>query len=272
MESNIVNGRYTIKSVIGEGKFGMVLKAHDIITEEPVAIKLATDELSLKHETKIMTYLFQNRFRKLPFIYWYGSQNSTPYLVMTYYDCSLEAFLHSDEGIAINMGGLFSQCICILENLHKLYVLHRDIKPENFMVKSGGVDIELVLIDYGLATFWMDGDGEHIANRPQSTITGTPKYVSYNNHMGDTISRRDDLISLGYMIMYFIYGYLPWQGSPSYIEKKDIDNLLDFLENETPIDENTPSSKMRYYMEYCYSLEYDETPDYSILCELFRTG
>lgn len=261
----IIHSRYSITSIVGQGKFGVVLKAYDTITGEPVAIKRATSLESIKHETKMMTYLFQNKFRKLPFIYWYGSQAHCQYLVMTYYHLTLDAYIKSDMHEDINIESLFSQCLCILENLHKLYVLHRDIKPENFMVKSG----EVHLIDYGMATFWMDGHGKHIENKPQDMITGTPKYVSYYNCIGNTISRRDDLISLGYMIMYFIYGYLPWQGQIQHATSKSWENLSEFLENETTIYENSPNVKISYYMEYCYSLEFDETPNYSLLCELF---
>ena len=322
--TTIIHGRYNITSIIGKGKFGVVLKACDIITEEPVAIKRearGSQMSSIKHETKIMTYLFQNKFRKLPFVYWYGSQGPWQYLVMTYYDCSLDTFMKSNEfDFELCLENLFSQCICILENIHKLYVLHRDIKPENFMIKAG----EVYLIDYGLATFWMGGDGEHIANMRQDMITGTPKYVSYYNYIGNTISRRDDLISLGYMIMYFMYGYLPWQGQNPNYDMKSWQNLSDFLANETTLndaekslisphrisangmlsrsisrmndvedelyeseasgvfggiptkgryeaklDENAPSIKITHYMEYCYSLEFDETPNYSVLCGLF---
>lgn len=266
----IIHGRYNIISIIGKGKFGVVLKACDNITGEPVAIKresISSQILSIKHETKIMTHLFQNRFRKLPFVYWYGSQNAFQYLVMTYYDCSLDEYVKSNKfNSDFILEKLFSQCICILENIHKLYVLHRDIKPDNFMIKDG----EIYLIDYGLATFWIDGNGKHITNLKQDTIIGTPKYVSYYNYIGNTISRRDDLISLGYMIMYFIYSYLPWQGKIYHFNIKSWKNISEFLENETPVNENAPSIKMLNYMKYCYSLEFDETPNYNLLHTLFH--
>ena len=275
-------------SPIGKGKFGTVLKAYDTLTGEPVAIKYETSgnisSYSIKHETKIMTYLFQNRFRNLPYVYWYGSQNNIQYLVMTYYNYSLESYIKeetlrllAEERIsgdkrrdATLLENLFSQCICILESIHKLYVLHRDIKPENFMIKDDG---KVHLIDYGLSTFWINGEGEHIANIKQETITGTPKYVSYYNHIGNTISRRDDLISLGYMMMYFMYGYLPWKSEG---DSKKWESILDFLENESPIfpgfeEMGVSYTKIKHYMRYCYSLEFNNTPNYRILHELFYT-
>jgi len=269
----VVHGRYVINSIIGQGKFGIVFKSEDNITGEQVAIKREcshNDFLSIKHETKMMTYLFQNRFRKLPFIYWYGSQDGWQYLVMTYYECSLESFLHTqiqDDNIKVILN-VFLKCICLLEDIHKLYVLHRDIKPDNFMVKSGSTDIHL--IDYGLSNFYIDGEGRYIINSHQEMITGTPKYVSYYNCIGNTISRRDDLISLGYMFIYFLYGYLPWQGmqTGATICKK-WSYLSDFLKNESPIIENIPIMKVYYYMEYCYSLEFEETPKYNLLKQLF---
>jgi len=155
-----------------------------------------------------------------------------------------------------------------LKLLHNSCIVHADIKPDNFMVKSGSTDIHL--IDYGLSNFYIDGEGSHIINSHQGMITGTPKYVSYYNCIGNTISRRDDLISLGYMFIYFLYGYLPWQGmqTGATICKK-WSYLSDFLKNESPIIENIPIMKVYYYMEYCYSLEFEETPKYNLLKQLF---
>ena len=346
----VLFGRYTIyppdeggkqisDCIIGKGKFGIIFKAYDNITGEPVAIKRevnkdaeggirkngapeSKNKLSIKHETKIMTYLFQNRFRKLPYVHWYGSQDIYQYLVMTYYKYSLEHFWNISEKTPYIFGIIFSKCIRILESIHKLYVLHRDIKPDNFMIKLGNFvsdgeqspDFEVHLIDYGLSTFWINCGGDaknwkHIPNIKQETITGTPKFVSYYNHIGNTISRRDDLMSLGYMFMYFMYGYLPWSISTPLSDgflAKSKSAVLDFLENETANimysegqspDNLLAKQQMRYnahrssaptaflrmhprqrrsrissYMEYCYNLEFDETPNYSMISEIFSTS
>jgi casein kinase I family protein HRR25 len=90
-------------------------------------------------------------------------------------------------------------------------------------------------------------------------ITGTPKFVSYYNHIGNTLSRRDDLISLGYLFFYMINKKrVPWSmASP---EMKTWENISIFTQRFSPLHE---------YMKYCYNLEYADDPDYDYLSTLF---
>jgi serine/threonine protein kinase len=146
-------------------------------------------------------------------------------------------------------------------------------------------DNKVYLIDFGLATFYIDEDGEHKSNHFQETIIGTPKYVSYYNHIGDTISRRDEMISLGYMYMSF-FGALPWQNinidvtneTKSMIDirhpvniyrkkYKSLDNL--FTNVREPEYTDKVIAIITNYMKYCYSLDYDEEPNYHIIQGLF---
>ena len=322
-DTNIIHNRYIVISFIGKGKFGTVFKGKDIITGELVAIKREiknTSYSSIKHETKMMTLLFQNKFRKLPYVYWYGNQNNFQYLVMTYYNCTLESYISTNiipfinklSNTELNLNNnvdninsdsklklLFLQCIRILESIHKLYVLHRDIKPDNFMINQETLDI--YLIDYGLSTFYLDNSGQHILNLKQTEIIGTPKFVSFNNCIGNTLSRRDDLISLGYMFIYFMFGFLPWQKTcfQKYtniynelnlsieneknkdeswenmsIKLKNCNFIIFFLNNDISLFSGCHYDKLKkiicFYMEYCYSLEFDDIPNYNILCELFQ--
>lgn len=269
-KSDIVREKYLLRRVLGRGKFGEVLQGVDIHTGELVAIKREPTEStysSIKHEVRIMTYLFQQctkmRHKKslyTPLVYWYGVENAYNYLIMSYYELSLMDYLLSTSGY-LDMRIVFMKCIRILKTIHEAFVIHRDIKPENFMVNpSTG---EIYLIDFGLATFWIDADGEHIENTEQTTITGTPKYVSYYNHIGNTISRRDDLISLGYMFMGILHGYLPWEGKTEdqrihYKSWDVLSEILDPLEEE----EEDEDQWLFYYMKYCYQLEFEEIPEY----------
>jgi serine/threonine protein kinase len=192
---------------------------------------------------------------------------------MCYFDRSLED-LKSHVAVfdPISLGKIMAQCIVILESLHELFVVHRDIKPQNFMIRNK----QLYLIDYGLATFYVDENGEHLPNKYQEDIIGTPKFLSYNNYLGNTLSRRDDLISLGYLYMYMLFGSLPWQ-------QNFVDDCNDCSNNKLKNQESIISLKswenmntytsnyhnLHEYMKYCYNLDYDEEPDYDFLCNLF---
>lgn len=92
-------------------------------------------------------------------------------------------------------------------------MLHRDIKPENFMMGVGNYDQYVHLIDFGLSRKYRSGrTGRHILLKSNCSLTGTARYASVNAHQGIEQTRRDDMESLGFLLMYFIKGKLPWQG------------------------------------------------------------
>ena len=253
-EFTIIRDIYLVKEWLGKGKFGMVYKAVDVTDDQFVA-KSDTEYSSIKHEVRLMSYLFQHKFRQLPKIHWYGIQDGFTHLVMCYYDASLDSMTSITPKI-------INQCIRIMESIHNLFVLHRDIKPQNFMLRGDNV----FLIDYGLATFYVDDEGEHVPNKKQATITGTPKFVSFYNHIGNTLSRRDDLISLGYLFFHMLRNkHLPWSGGSNsdamrITTLKSWENIHKFTSDFLPLNK---------YMKYCYDLNYSDVPDYGFLLTLF---
>jgi serine/threonine protein kinase len=168
-----------------------------------------------------------------------------------------------------------------LENIHEKSIIHRDIKPHNFMLKAG----ELYIIDFGMSTFYIDEHNEHLTNQGpvNEHIVGSPKYASYNIHEGYAVSRRDDLLSLGYMFLFLYYRELPWDNLPTDLEKENMvesnilhyknnirrelkkwDNLKPFLLSRSEINQNILN-----FLNYCYQLEYQDTPNYDLLMQAF---
>ena len=107
---------------------------------------------------------------------------------------------------------VFYQLLERIETMHEKNYIHRDIKPDNIMMGMGDQSNIVHMIDFGLTRLVIDPKtGTHIPFRSGKNLIGTCRYVSVNSHLGFELSRRDDLLTLGYVIINFIKGGLPWQ-------------------------------------------------------------
>ena len=199
--------KYTIIHEIAKGCFGEVVKAQHHKTGEYVAIKMeetGKDKYPiLRHEVQILNWLFQKGCRKVPLIYWFGVYEQHNCLIMPFYEYSLKDFFFHKGTSASNK--IMQMLLIVIQDIHSKWIVHRDIKPENFMIKGG----EVYIIDFGLATFFTDDGKTHRENEHTDTLIGTPKYTSINIHVGNTYSRRDDMIAIGYMMMELEYIDIP---------------------------------------------------------------
>lgn len=159
-----------------------------------------------------------------------------------------------------------------IEYVHSKSFIHRDIKPDNFLMGLGKRANQVNIIDFGLAKKYRDPKTHiHIPYRENKNLTGTARYASINTHLGIEQSRRDDIESLGYVLLYFLRGSLPWQGLKAATKKQKYEKIsekkmatpIEVLCKGFPIDFTT-------YFNYCRSLRFDDKPDYSYLRKLFR--
>ncbi len=103
------------------------------------------------------------------------------------------------------------QMIQRIEFLHHNNFIHRDMKPDNFLVGTNKKQHMVYMIDYGLCKRYKDSKtNEHIPYKDNKSLTGTARYASVNTHLGIEQSRRDDLESIGLILVYFLKGSLPW--------------------------------------------------------------
>lgn len=167
---------------------------------------------------------------------------------------------------------LADQILQRVEVLHSINFIHRDIKPENFCIGVKDNKDLIYMIDFGLAKRYSDPrTGLHIKYQSSRALTGTARYVSINSHLGLEQSRRDDLESVGYLLIYFLRGNLPWQGLEANGRSDQFKKILECKLN-TPIDELCKGypEEFEQYLKYCRNLQFEESPDYEWMKNLFR--
>lgn len=269
----MIANKYSVGQEIKRGAFGIILKGQYEKKNEPIAIKIEYGNMhTLKHEVKMMNYLYTHGVRKIPSIYWYGTYKEHPCLVLTYYECSLIDYIKSREMTIQRTNAIMLRLLDIFETIHKYYVLHRDIKPQNFMIKDG----ELFLIDFGLATFFIDENGDHYENSGSDSLIGTPKFASIHVHHGNKYSRRDDMISMGYLYLYILLGDVLWFSFPASLSSSNLPtcslthplNLWIQQQKEvvqTYLSERDELSHICNYLKHMYEMKYESQPKYDVL-------
>ena len=219
-----IGRRYTVGLKIGSGSFGDIYKGVNTATGEEVAIKL--ESIYSKHpqlirESKI--YKTLQGIVGIPNVRWDGIEGVYNTMVLELLGKSLEDLLNdcSRKFSLKTVLMLADQLLCRLEILHAKSYIHRDIKPDNFLIGLNQRRHLVHIIDFGLSKLFQDPrTGKHIPFREGKSLTGTARYASTNAHMGLESSRRDDLESLGYMLVYFLRGTLPWQGLKAQTKKQ----------------------------------------------------
>lgn len=270
-----VGGKYRLGRKIGGGSFGDIFLGVNVTTNEEVAMKLEpvkTKHSQLFYESKI--YKLLSGGVGIPYVRWYGTEGEYNVMVMDLLGPSLEdLFNYCSRVFSLKtVLMLADQMLRRVEYVHSKNFIHRDIKPDNFLMGLGRRGNQLFFIDFGLAKKYRDARTmQHIPYREQKSLTGTARYASINAHIGIEQSRRDDLESLGYVMMYFLRGSLPWQGMKAATKKLKYERIS-HKKISTRIEElchNYPH-EFAVYLEYCRCLHFEDKPDYAYLRKLFR--
>ncbi|KAL1922753.1 uncharacterized protein VTP21DRAFT_9129 [Calcarisporiella thermophila] len=270
-----VGNKYRLGRKVGSGSFGDIYLGVNIYNGEEVAVKLESVRSrhpQLDYETKVYKILAGGV--GIPFVRWYGTEKDFNCMVMDLLGPSLEdLFNFCGRKFSLKTVLLLAdQLISRIEYIHSKNFLHRDIKPDNFLMGIGKRGNQVNVIDFGLAKRYRDPKTHlHIPYRENKNLTGTARYASINTHLGVEQSRRDDLESLGYVLMYFLRGSLPWQGLKATTKKQKYDRIME-KKMTTPAEVLCRGFPNEFviYLNYARSLRFDDKPDYSYLRKLFR--
>lgn len=273
--------RYNIiKSVhLGSGHFGDVYMGEHYVTRQKVAVKLEHRSGSIaRREWEVMRYMDGDG---APKVYFTGHHGRYYIMVMDLLGPTLQRLLESRpprglpwETVAV----IGHKCVQLLRKLHSKGYVHGDVKPENFLCAYSDDNIMdpsrgLFMVDLGLASRWRDPSkpGGHIAyGQRVDHFSGTVRYASVNAHLGRWLSRRDDLESLGYMLLYLHNGSLPWQGFSGDDKNMQVCETKGRLTVDSMC--RGAPEELQYFLAYVRQMKFEETPDYDYLLLLSSGG
>jgi len=270
-----VGGKYRLGRKIGSGSFGDIYIGTNVQSGEEVAIKL--ESIKSKHPQ----LLYESKLYKIlaggvgvPNVHWYGVEGDYNVMVIDLLGPSLEdLFSFCNRKLSLKtVLMLADQMVNRVEYVHAKNFIHRDIKPDNFLIGLGKKANQVHIIDFGLAKKYRDPKTQqHIPYREGKNLTGTARYASVNTHLGIEQSRRDDLEAVGYVLMYFNRGSLPWQGLKAVGKKEKYEKIME-KKMSTPIEvlcKNFPNEFVTY-LNYTRSLRFEDRPDYAYLRRLLK--
>lgn len=278
---------YKLGRQIGSGAFGQVFLGTHHRTGQRVAIKLeplSAPHPQLPHEARLYKSLCGEGVCQM---YWHGTTADGHYaLILELLGPSAEELLHKCRS-TFSIATVSQLAITLLDRfefIHSRGIVHRDVKPQNLAIRlppqphdarlravregrTASFDA-LMVIDFGLARAFYTADG-HISMRRHQGRAGTARYASMNTHRGLTQSRRDDLESIGYLLVFLHRGRLPWQGVRAASRKEKHLKICE-AKARTPLAELCAAMPgMQEYLHYARQLAFDADPDYEHLRSLF---
>ncbi|KAL8098940.1 casein kinase 1-like protein HD16 [Apium graveolens] len=274
---------YRVQKKLGKGGFGQVYAGRripSIFNKErgPVEVALKFEHRSSKGcpygpPSEWQVYNTLSGIHGVPTVHFKGEQEDYYIMVMDMLGPSLwDVWNSHNQMMATEMVACIAiEAISILEKVHSKGYVHGDVKPENFLLGRPGTmeEKKLYLVDLGLATRWREASTNRHVDYDQrpDVFRGTVRYASVHAHLGRTASRRDDLESLAYTLIFLLRGRLPWQGYQGenkgfLVCKKKMGTSPEVLCNFIP-------DSFKLFVEYVVNLKFDEEPNYAKYISLF---
>ena len=277
LSNRLIFKKFRVKKLIKNSSISKVYEGINELTKERVAMKF--EKIGGKYD------LLESEAYFLLLLKGFGIPRLISFGKITYYKILVEELLGpciyltwdiSNQKKRLNDICLVAiQCLDRLEYIHSKDVIHQDIKPFNFIFGRNDPNV-IYLIDFGLSKKYRSSrTGKHIKFKFLNKINGSFRYMSINCNKGYEQSRRDDLESLGYMLVFLAKKKLPWPDID--INKKE-NKILQSKKILAKKIETTPEQlcsglpfEFVEYIKYCKSLEFEDDPNYNYLKNLFIT-
>ena len=271
-KNEILFKKYKVIKKLGSGSFGDIYLGISLLNNSYVAIKTETKKIPNQHLETEAYFLFLLKSEGIPEILSFGKTKDYNILIEPFLGKSLYQ-LYEENNRYFRTKDICLMGIQILDRLewiHSKNIIHRDIKPDNFLI--GNKDPNTIyLIDFGLSAKYRSSiTGKHKKFGFTGKLTGTTKYSSANTIRGVEQSRKDDLISVAYMIIFFMKGNLPWQDIDSEDEVNKFTKIYLMKKNtkESELCAGLPVEIYKF-LKYVQNLDFEEKPNYDYLRSLF---
>jgi serine/threonine protein kinase len=289
----IIGRMYKIINKIGKGSYGEVFVGKHLRKNELVAIKTERIDMfekqpfsMLKNEAKMYKYIPNGP--GLAQLKWFGRTNTHLCMVTSLLGQSIESYKQCrfsngmPQELVCNIG---RRLMTVIQHIHSAFLIHGDIKPDNILFgntlhtnhsqvlhyltdENVVEEIEparkclLYIIDFGLSRSYMTDMHTHVLPGTTFKLIGTPTYASINAHNCQKLSRRDDMESIGYVLLHLSTNSLPWSNSKTHSDM--LEQKIQFRKTIEAVSLKNQSTLVAYF-KMVFMLKYDTTPNYNMI-------